>query len=493
MVQKIKNPEIKYTKLFINNEFVDSVSGKKFPTVSPVTGKEICQVSEGLKEDIDLAVQAAVRAFDRKSEWRKMDAANRGVLLNRLADLVERDMAYFASLEVVDNGKPFAQAVSDVQASVNYLRYYAGWADKIEGRTIPTNGECFSYTRVEPVGVVGCILPWNFPLMLLCLKLSPALACGCTVIIKPAEQTPLTALYFGSLVKEAGFPAGCVNIVTGYGKTTGEPLVLHPNVDKISFTGSSVIGRHIQSISTSKNVKRVTLELGGKSPYVVMDDADLDLAVNVTHFAIFYNQGQVCCAGSRTYVHEKVYDEFVKRSVEMAKKRKLGDPFEDSTQQGPQIDSTQFKKILTLIESGVKEGAKLETGGKVWKEAGDGYYIEPTVFSNVKDNMTIAKEEIFGPCQQILKFSTLDEAIDRANSSEYGLAAGIITKNLENALHYVNNVRAGTIWVNGYFSGGPQLPFGGLKDSGHGREGGADGLHGFCEIKTVAITLPSLK
>jgi len=492
MVQKIQNPEIKYTKLFIDNEFVNSVSGKTFPTISPVTGKEITQVSEGFKEDIDLAVQAAVRAFHRKSQWRTMSASQRALLLNHLAELLERDISYIASLEVVDNGKPFAQAVLDVQASIGFFRYYAGWADKIEGRTIPTEGQCFAYTRVEPVGVVGVIIPWNFPLMLLALKCSSALACGCTVVLKPAEQTPLTALYFASLVKECKFPAGVFNVVPGYGITAGEPLVLNTHVDKISFTGSSVIGRHIQSISASTNIKRVTLELGGKSPYVVMDDADLDLAVQITHQAVFFNQGQVCCAGSRTFVHEKIYDEFVKRSVEMTKKRKLGDPFDDTTEQGPQIDNTQFNKILGLMEAGVKEGAKLETGGKVWANAGNGYYIEPTIFSNVKDNMRIATEEIFGPCQQIFQFITLDEAIDRANATEYGLAAGIITKDLKNALHFSNNVRAGSVWVNNYFGGGPQMPFGGFKVSGHGREGGADGLTAFCEVKSVVIDLPNL-
>jgi len=493
MVQKIANPEIKYTKLFINNEFVNSVSGKTFPTISPVTGKEIVQVAEGAKEDIDLAVQAAVRAFDRKSEWRNLKASQRGLLLNRLADKLERDLAYAASLEVLDNGKPFELSVGDVNSAISLLRYYAGWADKIEGRTIPSDGDNFSYTKVEPVGVVGIIIPWNFPLMLLCLKTSAALACGCTIVVKPAEQTPLTALYFASLIKETGFPAGVFNVVTGYGKPAGEPLVLNPSVDKISFTGSSVIGKHIQSISASTNLKRVTLELGGKSPFIVMDDADIDEAVMKAHFALFFNQGQVCCAGSRTFVHEKIYDEFVKRSVELAKKRRLGDPFDEKTEQGPQIDDKQFKKILSLIETGVKEGAKLETGGKVWPNANNGYYIEPTVFSNVQDQMTIAREEIFGPVQQILKFKTLDEAIDRANETEYGLAAGIITKNLENALHFVNNVRAGSVWVNTFLDGFPQVPFGGYKLSGYGREGGADGLHPFCEIKTVVISLPALK
>jgi len=492
MVQKIQNPEIKYTKLFINNEFVDSKSGKTFPTISPTTGKEITQVSESFKEDVDLAVDAAVRAFERKSIWRTMNASARGKLLNDLANLLERDISYVASLEVVDNGKPFAQAVMDVQAGIGMLRYYAGWADKVEGRTIPADGEVVTYTRVEPVGVVGIIIPWNFPLMLLCLKVSPALACGCTVIVKPAEQTPLTALYFASLVKEAKIPAGVINVVPGYGVTAGEPLVLNPKVDKITFTGSSVIGRHIQAISASTNIKRVTLELGGKSPFVVMDDADLAEAVEICHQAIFFNQGQVCCAGSRTFVHEKIYDQFVKLAVERAQKRQVGNPFADTTEQGPQIDRKQFDKILSLINTGVKEGAKLETGGKVWPEAGDGFFIQPTVFSNVQDQMTIATEEIFGPCQQILKFSTLDEVIDRANATEYGLAAGIVTKSLKNALHFINNVKAGTVWTNCYFAAGPQVPFGGYKMSGHGREGGADGLNPFCEVKTVVINLPNL-
>ncbi|KAK4337332.1 hypothetical protein RND71_043503 [Anisodus tanguticus] len=400
-------------------------SRKTFPTISPETAKEICQISEALKEDVDKAVDAAHKAFDRKSEWSKTDASKRGLLLNKIADLMERDFDQIASLESLDNGKPLKLAKDDVHCAISLFRYYAGWADKVQGKTIPIDGSSFAYTKIEPVGVIGIIIPWNFPLMLLALKVAP-----------------------------------------GYGKTTGEPLVLNPKVDKVSFTGSSLIGRHIQTISAQNNIKRVTLELGGKSPYVVMDDADLDKAVNLCHSSVFYNQGQVCCAGSRTYVHEKIYDEFVKRSVELAKKRKLGSPFNEDTEQGPQIDKKQFEKILSLIEIGVKEGAKLEVGGKVWSEA----------------------EEIFGPCQQILKFKTLDEVIDRANNTEYGLAAGIVTKSMENALTFVNNVRAGSVWVNTYLEGIPQVPFGGYKQSGHGREGGEDGLNPFCEVKTVVIS-----
>ncbi|GIY72160.1 aldehyde dehydrogenase, mitochondrial, partial [Caerostris extrusa] len=474
--------------LFINNEFHNSVSGKTFPVINPSTGEKICEVQEGDKADVDKAVSAAKHAFRNGSEWRTMDASDRGRLLEKFADLIERDIEYLANLNTLENGKPFNDSLGDVMFAVKTLRYYAGCADKIHGKTIPADGSAFSYTRIEPVGVCGLIIPWNFPLLLVSNKFGPAIAAGNVVVLKPAEQTPLTALYLATLVKEAGFPAGVVNIIPGYGPTAGGALTAHHDVDKVSFTGSTEVGKLIQQAAGNSNTKRVTLEMGGKSPLVVCSDVDLDEAVLIAHNALFFNMGECCCAGSRTFVHEDIYDAFVAKSKEMAQKRVVGCPFDGNTVQGPQIDDEQFNKILTLIESGKKEGAKLECGGG--RHGSKGYFVQPTVFSNVTDNMRIAKEEIFGPVQQIFKFKTLEEAIERSNNTEYGLAAGILTKDINKAILYSQQVRAGTIWVNCFFAGAVQTPFGGFKMSGQGREFGTDALKAYCEIKTVTIKIP---
>lgn len=390
----------------------------------------------------------------------------------------------------MDNGKPFGDAVGDMQECINVLRYYGGWADKIHGKTIPADGNYVVMTRVEPVGVCGLITPWNYPAMLSILKMAPALAAGCTVIMKPAEQTPLTALYLASLTQEAGFPDGVINVLPGYGPTAGAALVESPLVDKISFTGSTEVGKIIQSAAGKNNIKRVTLELGGKSPFVIMNDANVDEAVELAMSAVYANMGQCCCAGSRTFVQEGIYEEFVRKTREAALARVVGDPFNKDTNHGPQIDEEQFNKILAMIQTGVKQGAKLELGGS--PASTKGYFIQPTVFSNVTDNMTIAREEIFGPVQQILKFSTLDEVIQRANDTPYGLAAGIVTKNIETALVFAQSVQAGSVWVNCFMPGvGPGVPFGGFKMSGIGREYGEDGLKPFCEIKTISIRIPA--
>ncbi|KAF8766707.1 Retinal dehydrogenase 1 like protein [Argiope bruennichi] len=463
--------EVKYTKLFINNEWHDSVSGKTFPVINPSTGEEICRVQEGDKADVDKAVAAAKEAFKNGSVWRTMDASQRGRLLNKFADLVERDTEYLANLNTLENGKPFKDSVGDVMFACATFRYYAGCADKIHGKTIPADGNTFSYTRIEPVGVCGLIIP-----------------AGNTIVLKPAEQTPLSAIYIASLVKEAGFPSGVVNIIPGYGPTAGAALTAHLDVDKVSFTGSTEVGKLIQQAAGQSNTKRVTLEMGGKSPLVVCSDVDLDEAVQIAHDALFFNQGECCCAGSRTFVHEDIYDAFVAKSKALAEKRIVGDPFDPNTMQGPQIDDEQFDKILSLIESGKKEGAKLECGGG--RHGSKGYFVQPTVFSNVTDNMRIAKEEIFGPVQQIIKFKTLEEAIERSNATDYGLAAGILTKDINKAILYSQQVRAGTIWVNCFFSGSVQTPFGGFKMSGQGREFGTDALKAYCEIKTVTIKIP---
>lgn len=351
------------------------------------------------------------------------------------------------------------------------------------------DGDYFAYTRHEPVGVCGQIIPWNFPILMAAWKLGPALATGNTVILKPAEQTPLTALYMAQLTREAGFPDGVVNVVPGQGQT-GALIANHNGVDKVAFTGSTEVGKLIQQASGNTNLKRVTLELGGKSPNIILSDTDMDFAVEQAHFGLFFNMGQCCCAGSRTYVEDRVYDEFVERSAERALKRTVGDPFELTTEQGPQIDSEQLNKILKLVESGKREGAKLLTGGERHTEAGDGYYLKPTVFADVEDHMRIAREEIFGPVQQIIRFKDIDEVIRRANNSDYGLAAAVFTKDIDKANHIVQGLRAGTVWVNAYNAFGAQVPFGGYKLSGHGRENSEYALQNYTEVKSVIVRVP---
>lgn len=485
----ITEPDIHFTKIFINNEWQKSVSGKTFPTVNPANGNIIAHIEEGTAEDIDKAVKAAQHAFQFGSPWRRTDASERGRLLNKLADLIERDRVYLASLETLDNGKPYSDSYNiDLDIVPKIYRYYAGFADKIYGKTLSVDGDYFSYTRHEPVGVCGQIIPWNFPLLMQSWKLAPALAAGNTVVLKPAEQTPLTALYVAQLIKEAGFPPGVVNIVPGYGPTAGGAITSHTGVDKIAFTGSTEVGKIVMEGAASSNLKRVTLELGGKSPNIIFKDADLDHAIQTSHFGLFFNQGQCCCAGSRIFVEESIYNEFVEKSVQSANKRILGDPFDPKTQQGPQIDSKQLTKILSLINSGKDEGAKMLCGGS---QHGDkGYFVKPTVFSDVKDDMRIANEEIFGPVMQILKFKDVDELIERANSTIYGLAASVFTKDIDKAMYFSSGLRAGTVWINCYDVFSAQAPFGGFKMSGIGRELGEYGLQGYSEIKTVTMKIP---
>ncbi|KAA0194835.1 hypothetical protein HAZT_HAZT005191 [Hyalella azteca] len=442
------------------------------------------------KADVDKAVSAARAAFALNGEWRSMDASHRGVLLNRLADLMERDKVYLASLETLDNGKPYKDALlADVELSVKNLRYFAGYADKIHGTTIPTDGPYFAYTRLEPVGVCGQIIPWNFPLLMQAWKLGPALATGNTVVMKLAEQTPLSGLHVASLVKEAGFPAGVVNVLTGYGPTAGAAIASHLDVDKVAFTGSTEVGHKIQQAAGASNLKRVTLELGGKSPNIIFKDADLAYAVEQAHFGLFFNQGQCCCAGTRTFVEDSIYDEFVERSLERAKKRTIGDPFDASNEQGPQIDEEQMTKILSLVDSGKKDGAKLVCGGA--RHGDRGYFVQPTIFRDVKDNMRIAQEEIFGPVMQILKFSDIKEVIERANNTQYGLAAAVFTNDLDKANLFAQGLRAGTVWINCYDVLNAQTPFGGYKMSGQGRENSEFGLRNYLEVKAVITKLPN--
>ena len=483
-------PEVKFNKLFINNEWVDAVSGKTFPTINPSTGEKICDIAEGDKADVDKAVAAAKEAFKLGSPWRTMDASERGRLLNKLADFIERDQDYLARLETLDNGKPYRISLTrDTVGTPKIYRYYAGWCDKIVGKTIPIDGPYMSMTRHEPVGVCGQIIPWNFPLSSQAIKLAPALACGCTVVLKPAEQTSLTALYVGSLIKEAGFPPGVVNIIPGYGPTAGAAIAAHPDVNKVAFTGSTEVGHIIMETAGKTNLKRVTLELGGKSPCIVFADVpNIDEAVEQAHQYCFYNSGQCCTAGSRLFVEEPIYDTFVAKSVERAQKKVVGDPWDPKTEQGPQIDEAQLKKILELIESGKKEGARLHCGGN--RMACKGYYVEPTVFSNVTDEMRIAKEEIFGPVMQIMKFKTVEEVIERANNTEYGLSAAVFTQNIDRALTVAQALQAGNMWINCHSAVAVQCPFGGYKQSGFGRELGEYGLEEYTEVKTITIKIP---
>jgi aldehyde dehydrogenase (NAD+) len=481
----VKPPPVKDQPLFIGGKFVDSASGKTFAAINPATGDTICQVAEADKADVDLAVKAARKALE-SGPWKTMDAAERGRLLFKLADLVEQHAEELAVLEAMNAGKIISDARGDVQGVVSWLRYYAGWADKVEGRTLPVRGNFLSYTLRQPVGVVGQIIPWNFPLLMLAWKWGPALACGNTVVMKLAEQTPLTGMRVAELAQKAGFPDGVINVLNGYGETTGAALVAHPDVDKIAFTGHVDTAKIIQK-NAADTLKRVTFELGGKSPNVVFADADLDRAVEGAFHAIYFHGGQCCTAGSRLFVEERVRQQFVDRLAERAKKRKLGDPLDPSTEQGPQVSQEQMDKILGYVEQGQKQGAKLVTGGK--RSGGKGYFVEPTIFDNVNDQMAIARDEIFGPVVAVLPFKDMNEVVRRANDTTYGLSAAIWTKDIDKAHRFAREVKAGTVWVNCYHVVDTTTPFGGFKMSGQGRENGEAALEHYTELKTVTIRL----
>ncbi|XP_027123268.1 benzaldehyde dehydrogenase, mitochondrial-like [Coffea arabica] len=479
--------QINYTKLLINGQFVDSASGKTFPTLDPRTGEVIAHVAEGDTEDINRAVSAARKAFD-EGPWPKMPAYERARVLLRFADLVEKHSDELAALETWDNGKTYEQAATaELPTFVRLFHYYAGWADKIHGLTAPADGPHHVQILHEPIGVAGQIIPWNFPLLMFAWKIGPALATGNTVVLKTAEQTPLTALYVAKLFHEAGLPPGVLNVISGYGPTAGAALASHMDVDKLAFTGSTDTGKIVLELAAKSNLKPVTLELGGKSPFIVCEDADIDKAVEEAHFALFFNQGQCCCAGSRTFVHERVYDEFLEKAKARALRRTVGDPFRQGVEQGPQIDSEQFDKVLRYIKSGVDSNATLECGGE--RIGSKGFFIQPTVFSNVQDNMLIAKDEIFGPVQSILKFKDLDEVIKRANATRYGLAAGVYTKNIDTANTLSRGLRAGTVWINCFDVFDAAIPFGGYKMSGHGREKGFYSLQNYLQVKAVVTPL----
>jgi len=484
------------TQLFINNEWVDAKSKVAFNTINPATEEKIESVQEAGEEDVNTAVKAATEAF---KSWKKSDGSTRRNLLLKLAHLVEQNKARLAEVESLDNGKPYHVAEGvDLGFVVECYRYYAGWADKVGGgKTIkPTqnSSSTFCFTWHEPVGVVGAIIPWNFPLLMQAWKLGPALAMGCTVVMKLSEKTPLSGLLMCDLIKEAGFPPGVVNVLNGHGPTTGNAIAMHPDIKKVAFTGSSPVGHKIAEAAGKTNLKRVTLELGGKSPLIICKDADLDQAAQAAHIGLFINMGQCCCASSRIFVHEDVHDAFVEKVVGMAKRlRTQGDTKSETDipicDLGPQVDKIQFEKVLGYIEAGKKEGAKVALGGS--RQGNKGYYVQPTVFTEVKDDMKIAKEEIFGPVMQLLKFKTLDEAIERANKTHYGLAAGICTRDIGTALAAARDLDAGTVWINCYDNFDMAAPFGGFKQSGWGREKGEYALENYTEVKCVMMPIDS--
>ncbi|MFZ0796312.1 MAG: aldehyde dehydrogenase family protein [Terriglobales bacterium] len=476
------------TQLLIDGQWREAISGKRFETVNPATGEVITTVAEADKADIDLAVKAARKAFE-EGPWSKTTATDRGRILSKLADLIMEHRDELAELETMDNGKPISDARNvDVPLVADCLEYYAGWANKVHGETIPVPGPFLNYTLREPIGVVGQIVAWNFPMLLAAWKLGPALATGNTVVLKPAEQTPLSALRLGELGLEADIPPGVVNVLPGFGPTAGSALVTHPDVDKIAFTGEYITGQTIMR-EAAGTLKRISFELGGKSPNIIFADADLDAAVAGSLMGIFWNQGEVCCAGSRLFLQESVYDQFMDKLVGQAGKMKVGDPMDPSTQIGALISEDHLNKVLRYISSGKAEGATVRTGGD--QPTKRGYFVNPTIFDGVNDSMKIAREEIFGPVLSVIRFKDMDEVVPRANNTFYGLAAAVWTRDVGKAHAMARKLKAGTVWVNTYNMISSLSPFGGYKMSGFGRELGVHALESYTQVKSVWVSLPN--
>jgi acyl-CoA reductase-like NAD-dependent aldehyde dehydrogenase len=477
-------------QLFIDGKWVDAESGQTFTTPNPATGATLAEVAEGDKADIDKAVAAARRAFEGK--WAKVSARDRGRMMYKLAQLIEAKIPELAALETADNGKPIKETTYvDLPQVVENFEYFAGWATKIEGETIPVPGQMFNYTLREPVGVCGQIIPWNFPLLMAAWKLAPALAAGNTVVLKPAEQTPVGAMELASLIQEAGFPDGVVNVVPGYGETAGAALASHPGIDKLAFTGSTEVGKLVAK-SAADNLTKVSLELGGKAPNIVFADADIEQAVNGAMMGIFFNQGQVCCAGSRLFLDARVKDEFLDRFKEKSSRVKVGDPMDKSTQMGPQVSEEQLNRIKGYVDIAKEEGAQVLTGGCPPQLEGDfqkGFFFQPTIFGEVKNNMRVAQEEIFGPVVSVITFEDEEDLIRQANEIVYGLSAGLWTKDITRAHRFAKAVRAGVVWINTYNMFNAASPFGGYKQSGYGREMGKHALEMYTQVKSVWVDL----
>jgi aldehyde dehydrogenase (NAD+) len=455
----------------------------------PSTEEEICSVHAASAEDVDRAVKAARAAFKDPS-WKSLSGTQRGELMRKLADLVSQNAETIATIECLDNGKPYQTALAEnVPEFVNVLRYYAGFADKNFGQVIDVGPSKFAYTVKEPLGVCGQIIPWNYPLDMAAWKLGPALCCGNAVVLKLAEQTPLSVLYVASLIKEAGFPPGVVNIINGHGREAGAALVQHPGVDKIAFTGSTATGKEIMKMA-SATMKNITLETGGKSPLIVFDDADLDLAAEWSHIGIMSNQGQICTATSRILVQESVYDAFVQKfKAAVEKTSVVGDPFAATTFQGPQVTKAQYERVLGYVKAGREEGATVLMGGEPAPQNGKGFFIKPTVFTDVKPEMTIYREEIFGPCVAVASFKTQEEAIHMANDTTYGLGAALFTRDLTRAHEVAREIEAGMVWINSSNDSDYRIPFGGIKQSGIGRELGEAGLNSYCNVKSIHVNM----
>lgn len=472
-------------RLFINGDFVNSVSEKTFETFNPATGEVLARVNEAGPEDIAKAVDSAKKAFE-DGPWSRLSSADRGHLMYKLSMLIEENKQEIAEIDSLDNGKPMHELLNnDIPNAIGQFRYFSGWTTKMVGQTIPVAQDSFNYTRHEPVGVAGQIIPWNFPFMMAAWKIAPALATGCTVILKPAEQTPLSALYLAELAAEAGFPEGVINIVPGFGETAGNALVKHPGVNKIAFTGSTNVGKSIMK-EAANTMKRVTLELGGKSPNIVLPDADLTKATPGVFSGIMANQGEVCSAGSRVYIQKNSFDNVMADLMDYAKNVKQGSGLSPDTDMGPLVSKEQQNKVISYIDQGNNEGATMLTGGGY---ADKGYFVEPTIFTDVNEQMSIAKEEIFGPVVVAMPYENLDEIIERANDTPYGLAAGLWTENLKNAHYVANRLKAGSVWVNCFNLTDPAIPFGGYKESGFGREMGSYALDNYTEVKSVWVSL----